>query len=171
MIKLNIDHNLVRLQQNFIKFSDMIKDMSPAFKLFIPEFQKSRVGWIYAGRDVDGKRFTPLSKKYAVRKKMLYGSQPILIASGKLINAVRGNEGWKQKITKDSLSMEIDLPYASYHQDGTNRMPQRAYFLTKQGTLNKMDYAQLLQAMEGQIEDASKAMLNESLLQLAGINK
>lgn len=159
--------NILRLHENFIRWTDKLGDVRPAFNLFIPEFQRSRVGWIYAGRTVDGKRMQPLSPIYAVRKTLTYGNQPILIASGKLIRAIRGGEGWYQKVEKKSLTMGINLPHASYHQDGTSRMPQRNYFLTADGTLNKMDYAQLLQAMEGQIDKYTEAMLNQSILELA----
>ena len=166
MIKLNIDHNLLRLQQNFIKFASVVMDLKPAFKKFVPEFQKSRVGWIYAGRDVDGQKHKPLNRLYRIRKQKLYGNQPILIASGKLIRAVRGGSGWIEKVEKKSLTMGIDLPYASYHQDGTRKMSQRAYFLTKKGTLNKMDYAQLIQAVEGEIDGNIEAILNQSIAQM-----
>jgi len=167
MYSIFLNNNIVRLQSNFIKWADEIGDMSDAYKKFVPQFQKSRVGWIYAGRDVDGKKHAPLTPRYAIIKDMMYGSQPILIASGKMIRAIRGGEGWKQRITKDSLFMEIDLPYASYHQDGTSKMAQRSYFLTKYGTLNKMDYAQLMQAMEGQINEITEARLNQTIVELA----
>jgi hypothetical protein len=161
-MKVFLENNIARLQQNFIYWSDQIADLRPAFKLFIPEFQNSRYGWILAGRTVDGVRFSPLTPRYSIVKNKIWGRKPILVASGKLLNAVRGGGGWTQSMTKKELTMGINLPYASYHQDGTSKMAQRNYFLTKSGTLNKMDYAQLLQAMEGQIEDATKVILNEA---------
>lgn len=167
MYEVFLDTNILRLQSNFIKWADEIGDMSDAYKTFVPSFQRSREGWIYAGRTVDGKKFAPLSPRYAITKNLLYGNQPILIASGKMINAIRGHQGWKQRITKDNLFMEIDLPYASYHQDGTSKMPQRNYFLTKNGTLNKMDYAQLMQAMEGRINEVTEARLNQTIVEMA----
>ncbi len=169
MPQIFLNSNILRLHMNFIKFAEIVGDVSPAYKRFIPEFQKSREGWIYAGRDVDGKRFTPLSPRYRKRKEAIYGSQPIMIASGVLINAIRGGQGWSQKITSKSLHMEIDLPYASVHQGGylKRNIPQRAYFLTKNGTLNKMDYAQLIQSIEGEIEETTKAVFNKSIVEMA----
>lgn len=152
--------NILRVHQNFLRWADEVGDLTSAFTKFVPEFQRTRVGWIYAGRTVDGKRFASLSPKYKAYKMRKYGNQPILIASGTLINAIRGGQGWKQHISPKELEMEINLPYASIHQDGGARMPRRNYFLTREGTLNKMDYAQLLQAIEGEIEETTKTMLN-----------
>lgn len=154
--------NISRLHTNWVLWVEKIGDVSKAFKIFIPEFQRSRVGWIYAGRTVEGIRFKPLVPWYREAKKAKYGNQPIMIASGALIGAIRGGEGWVQKIGAKELTLGIDLPYAGTHQfgDPERKIPQRNYFLTKEGTLTKMDYAQLLQAMEGQINDSIKAQLN-----------
>lgn len=162
-----IKTNILRLQENFAKWMSAIEDNSKAFEMFVPQFQNSRVGWIYAGRTVDGVRMAKLSPKYKKAKEKKYGTQPILIASGDLIKAIRGGSGWEQVIEPKSLEMGIDLDYASYHQDGTAKMPQRNYFLTRDGTLNKMDYAQLLQAMEGKINADTEAILNQTITEMA----
>jgi len=166
MTEFNVQTNLLRVQQNFIRWSEKIEDLSPAFEMFIPQFQKSREGWILAGRNVEGKQHPALTERYAVRKQQLYGNRPILVASGKLLGAIRGGSGWKQRVTKKSLTMEIDLPYASYPQDMT-RGKQRNYWLTKNGTLTMMDYAQLIQALEGSIDIQTEAILNKSIIDLA----
>lgn len=170
MQELYIQSNISRLEQNFIRWSEKVKDMSPAFYKFIPQFQKSRGGWIKAQRTVDGESYSPLSPKYSIRKQRIYGNKPILIATGKLYYAVTGNSkfgaGWRQEVKPKSLYMEVNLPYASYPQDMT-RGKQRNYFLTKNGTLTKMDFAQLIQALEGNIDIQTEAILNESLITLA----
>jgi hypothetical protein len=157
MVKIKIDSNLLRVQALFSYWISEVSDNSKAFKAFIPEFQKTRVALIGAGRAVDGAKFQRLSPEYAARKKRKYGSKPILVATGKLLGAVAGGSGWRQWVGKKSMTLKVDIPYASYHQEGTQRMPQRNFFLTKDGTLTKMDYAQLLQAMSGNIDDAIKA--------------
>jgi len=160
--KIFIKTNILRLHENFVWWTDQIGDMTSAFEKFIPEFQKQREGWIYAGRNVDGKRFPQLSPKYKAWKSRKFGNQKILILHGFLINAIRGGSGWGQKVGKKELEMSIDLPYATTHEfgDPARKIPQRNYFLTKDGTLNKMDYAQLMQAMEGKIDEDIKARLN-----------
>jgi hypothetical protein len=165
-MQIFLDSNLARLQSNFIQWVDKIADMRPAYKKFIPEFQQTRIGWNKAQRTVDGNRYESLSPKYAVQKNRVYGKKPILIRTGALMKAVAGGDGWIQRIGKKDLILGIDLPYASYPQDVTHGK-QRNYFLTKNNTLSKIDYAQLLQAMEGNIEDLSKAMLNESIINLS----
>jgi hypothetical protein len=90
------------------------------------------------------------------------------------LKAIVGGPGWTQAIGMKSLRLGLTLDYASYLQDGTHlkdgtcKMPQRNFWMTTKDTLTKMDYAQLLQAMEGQIDVYSKAMLNKSLATLAG---
>lgn len=162
-----VQTNLLRLQQNFARWSEKVGDLEPAFKLFIPQFQKSRTGWIMAGRSVEGQRHAALSPAYKLQKDRLYGPRPILVASGRMLNAIKGGEGWKQRVTSKELEIIIDVNYASYHQDGTRKMAQRNYFLTKNGTLTMMDYAQLIQAMEGQIDIQTEAILNQSLADMA----
>jgi hypothetical protein len=167
-MQIFLDSNITRLQQNFVEWVNKLGDMRPAFKLFIPEFRESREGWISAGRTVDGLRFVPLSPLYADAKMKKYGRRPILVASGRLLKAIVGGPGWTQAIGMKSLELGLTLDYASYLQDGTRKMPQRNFWITTKGTLTKMDYAQLLQAMEGQIDVYSKTILNKSLATLAG---
>jgi len=173
-MQIFLDSNITRLQQNYMEWVDKLGDMRPAFKLFIPEFKESREGWIRSGRTVDGLKFAPLSPLYADAKMRKYGRRLILVASGRLLKATQGGPGWKQAIGMKSLELGLTLNYASYLQDGTTlkdgttKMPQRNFWITKNGTLTKMDYAQLLQAMEGQIDILSKSMLNKSLATLAG---
>jgi hypothetical protein len=161
MIEKELGKNFVRLHSNFLKWAEKTRDLSKAFKLFIPQFQRSRVGWISAGRNVEGGRHQKLSEPYRTIKRKKLGVKPILVASEDLINAIQGGAGWRQKVSPKELVMEIDLPYASVHQDGSRdgRTPQRNYFLTKDGTMNKMDYAQLIQAIEGQIQKETEAIL------------
>lgn len=170
MTELFIQSNITRLEQNFIRWSEKVPDMTDAFNKFIPQFQKTRGAWIKAGRTVDGDRYAPLTERYKIRKQKLYGNKPILIASGRLYNAVTGNSkmgmGWRQEVKPKSLEIEINLPYASYPQDMT-RGKQRNYFLTKRGTLTMIDFAQLIQALEGNIDIQTEAILNQSLIDLA----
>jgi hypothetical protein len=156
-----------RMHNTFHKWSEEIGDISKAFEKFVPYFQESREGWLLAGRTVDGKRFAPLSPLYAARKLRKYGPKPILVASGKMLAALKGGPGWSHKISAKELQIDLDIPYASYHQDGTSKMPQRNFFMTKEGTLNKLDYAQLLQLIEGQMDRSTEAIVNKSLADIA----
>lgn len=161
-----IKHNLLRLQENFGKWLRTIPDSTDAFERFIPEFQKSREGWILSGRTVDGIRFAPLSPKYKAWKDRHYPGRPILIRTGRLLSAVTGGPGWFHRSMPKELRIYITVPYSSYLQDGTSKMPQRNFFLSKDGTLVKGDYAKLLQAMEGKIQESVETILNKNIIQL-----
>jgi len=156
--KTTAEEAFSRMHNTFHKWSDEIGDISKAFEKFVPYFQESREAWIMSGRTVDGKKFAPLSPSYKARKIKKWGRKPILVASGRMLGALTGGPGWKHKISKKELRIDLDIPYASYHQEGTPKMPQRNFFMTKEGTLNKLDYAQLLQLIEGEMEQSTKAM-------------
>jgi len=166
--KRTAEETFTRLHNTFHKWSEDIGDISKALEAFVPYFQESREGWILAGRTIDGKKFAPLSSPYKERKLKKWGPKPILVASGRMLGAVKGGPGWKHKVTAKELQIELDIPYASYHQYGTSKMAQRNFFMTKDGTLNKLDYAQLLQLIEGGIEKSTDARINKGLSDMAG---
>lgn len=56
--------------------------------------------------DVDGKPFTRLDRNYAARKIRQFGSKPILVASGEMINA----KHLKKKATRNEGVIEYKAP-------------------------------------------------------------
>lgn len=71
--------------------------------------------------------WAPLSPDYAAQKALRYGSQPILVASGRMMRSLTtpGAGSINRKIGRDSLEFGTSVPYAIFHQKGTSRMPQR----------------------------------------------
>jgi len=71
--------------------------------------------------------WAPLSERYAADKAKKYGSRPILQASGALIGSlVGGGGGHIERVQgNDTLEFGSSIPYGTYHQTGTSRMPQR----------------------------------------------
>lgn len=168
-MRLFLTHNFMRLEENFIKFKANVDDLGPAFLKFIPEFQRTREGWIMAQRTLNANKYPALSPVYETLKTKEWGPKPILVRSGALIAAVRGGDGWYQKINEKYMSVGINLPYASFHQDGTRKIPRRNYFLTRDGNLTKVDYAQLIQAVEGKIDEDIQSILNKSSIDIAKV--
>lgn len=67
-----------------------------------------------------GEKWARLSYPYSYYKSKKWGSAGVLIASGKM------RSGWKLYTAADNLVVKIeDAPYATYHQEGTEKMPQR----------------------------------------------
>jgi phage gpG-like protein len=67
--------------------------------------------------DYRGHTYKPLTK----------GNTKILIDKGHMINAMKVTE-----VSEHSITIEVDTPYAEYHQDGTAYIPARP-FLPKDG--------------------------------------
>lgn len=77
-------------------------------------------------------KWKPLNKKYVEFKRKKFGWTSILIASGKLFEAVttKGAEGNIFRIGKLALELGVNLPVNGWnlgllHQLGTDRMPAR----------------------------------------------
>ena len=69
-------------------------------------------------------RWTPLSARYAEEKRKKYGSRPILVASGRLIESYhRGGT-----VSGNTLFYGSDVAYAKYHQspEARKKLPRRA---------------------------------------------
>lgn len=76
--------------------------------------------------------WAPLSVSYAKWKQAHFPGRPILVRTGALKDALTGDEATpfaKRQVSGNSLSFGTSgLPYASFHQTGTGRMPARPEF-------------------------------------------
>lgn len=73
-----------------------------------------------------GDKWKPLSPAYAKAKLRRYGAKPILQATGDLYASLTGETGDTfYQTTKTSIEIGTTLPYARYHQHGTDKMPAR----------------------------------------------
>lgn len=72
-------------------------------------------------------KWEPLSVPYAARKTKKWGSVPILQASGRLYKSLtqRGGPDAVYETAPQEMTIGTKVPYAGYHQTGTNRMQQR----------------------------------------------
>tara|TARA_Y100000310_G_scaffold333905_2_gene412439 strand:+ start:12902 stop:13381 length:480 start_codon:yes stop_codon:yes gene_type:complete len=69
----------------------------------------------------------PLSPRYAAQKRAKWGQRPLLVASGEMRESLtqRGGRHIERRPLADVLEFGSRVPYAIYHQMGTQRMPQR----------------------------------------------
>ena len=74
--------------------------------------------------------WAPLSPDYAAQKDLKWGPQPILVASGQLLNSltIQGSPGHIEFIGPDRLRIGSTVEYLRYHQSTTPRtvLPRRA---------------------------------------------
>lgn len=74
--------------------------------------------------------WAPLSVSYAKWKQAHFPGQPTLVRTGALRAALTGpGAGARRDVSGDTLSFgTVGIPYASFHQTGTGRMPARPEF-------------------------------------------
>lgn len=93
--------------------------------------ENSIVGGVMTDKtDVDGKSFTALTRQYAARKTRRFGSKPILVASGKMLE----RKNFKKQATRKEGVIEYKAPRkvmtrALTHQEPiTSGLPQRKWW-------------------------------------------
>ena len=74
-----------------------------------------------------GEPWAPLSSRYSAYKLSRWGQQPILVASRAMRESLTdpGGSHIERRPERDTLEFGTRVPYAVYHQTGTERMPQR----------------------------------------------
>jgi phage gpG-like protein len=72
-----------------------------------------------------GAAWSPLSPPYARWKAKNYPGKPILQRTGKLMESMTQRPFGIDEITDKSMTIGTDVPYAQYHQRGTEHMPAR----------------------------------------------
>lgn len=74
--------------------------------------------------------WAPLSVSYSAWKKAHYPGKPTLVRTGALKAALTGpGPGARRDVSGDTLSFgTTGIPYASFHQTGTGKMPARPEF-------------------------------------------
>jgi phage gpG-like protein len=72
-------------------------------------------------------KWKPLATAYAVRKQKVWGSVPILQASGKLYRSLtqKGAPDSVFETSKMEMAIGSSVEYGGYHQRGTSRIPRR----------------------------------------------
>lgn len=135
------------------------------FPRLLPILEAEVLGQFQAeGRGPVSGGWAPLSLAYAEAKRLVYGEQPILVATGKLRAALTSASSpfAVREYTDTAMAFGTDgVPYASFHQMGTAKMPARPEFdLTA-------DFEKLMvQAGQLGLVDAIRAADKEGLLEV-----
>lgn len=109
-------------QRKVAQLQLFLQDLRTFWPLLVPVF----VGWMGAQFSTEGgwggQTWAPLSPNYAAWKSVHFPGRSILIRDGDLRRAASEP---RREVTPTTLSLWIDDPVATYHQDGTDRMPAR----------------------------------------------
>ena len=71
----------------------------------------------------------PLHPDTYRQKVRNFGTQPTLVANGRLMSKVTKRPFGYENIGKKSMSVGTKLPYAKYHRTGTRYMPKREFMV------------------------------------------
>ena len=122
--------NLTGIKEWQALTQDMIaraQDLSPVFEVMHEAWVTEMIEQFNTeGAYYDGEKWEALNPEYAKRKLKKYGPLPILIRTGRLIKSFIGEGGEHVKIIRpDYAEFGSSVPYAQWHQKGTDKMPQR----------------------------------------------
>lgn len=107
-------------QRKIIAATRVVEDLRFAFSEISRDWFKSNITQF----SLKGSgQYPPLSPAYAERKARLFGSKPILVATGKLRDSVTGgtNKDSINRIGKQSLVVGTKVEYGIYHQSDKPR--------------------------------------------------
>lgn len=104
-----------------------VQDMRPFWPAFQDAFFRAEQDQ-FSSQGGAGRRgaWVHLSPAYAAWKASVVGSKPILQFSGKMVQSLTGSGGQTiYEAEPQTLVLGSAVPYAAYHQTGTETMPQR----------------------------------------------
>lgn len=124
-VKVTVDS---RSAQN--RFRGMIRRMQsfkPVFRWAFKEIQAAHAANFATNGAVDGSPWKPLDPQYAAWKIENYGANGILVRTGELRSSltIDNARGAIREIRRQSATFGTDIPYAKFHQRGTQNMPER----------------------------------------------
>lgn len=92
-----------------------------------------------------GAAWSPLSPPYAKWKQKHYPGKPILQLTGRLMASMVDRPFGVDEVTDKGFVIGTDVPYAHFHQQGTDHMPARPIIGPPPRNDSKM-FAKILQA-------------------------
>jgi len=113
-----LNRTLARVTEDVSDLTDAWEEMADSLlaaeqKQFSSEGSYASGGW------------SPLSPKYAAWKARHYPGQPILVATGALSASLTQRPFGVESIEPHSMAIGSDNEVGGYHQNGTDKMPQR----------------------------------------------
>lgn len=157
MIQITFDMGGVEVvKQQFATYGADVSDLTPAWTEIADDVQAQFALNMASEGAVFGHGWAPLQPNtIAERVRKGYGAGPILWRTGELGQSLSGDGGMAIKeVTPTSMTVGTSVPYATYHQTGTKKMPQRkiiglSFAARSQVVRVLADYIRLLAAKAG----------------------
>lgn len=108
------------IRQTLVEHNLVLRDLRPIWKRFIPYIRRRHKRTFESQTSPFGQAWPPLSEPYATRKRALYGSKPILVATGTLMKAASRKGAAGQIFTMEPQAMTFGVAlgkvYPAVHQ-------------------------------------------------------
>jgi hypothetical protein len=146
-----------RTKKTFIELARRIDDMTPVWEDFADYYKNDlmKTSWGSKGALMEGSRWAPLTAQYRKWKAKSGGSKELMKLSGKMFTAATGGSGWKDNISKKSLTMGIhgeEYYYWVQHRQTNGRF----YFYTPDEDLPKRAWVKLVELTDKYLEGAEQ---------------
>lgn len=123
MFKVGGDTQLAR---GFSRFGDSVKDLRGAFREIVKDFRDGEARQFETEGAYGSGGWEPLAESTLVHKSQEGFPMAIMVRTGRLKESLVGKAGGTiEELRPLSLRLGTSVPYAGYHQDGTDAMPQR----------------------------------------------
>ncbi len=118
----------VEMDRGLARFTEGVADWRPIWNVFADTFYSYiKAQFASEGAEALGSKWAQLSDAYAAWKAVHYPGKPILERTGRLLASLSSSKGagavYEPK--PKSLTIGSTVPYAIFHQKGTEKMPQR----------------------------------------------
>jgi phage gpG-like protein len=124
MIAFTYADNSEAVDKTLENFQAALADEAPALQAIADDFREMIAQQFSSEGRAEGTPWPPLAPATLRRKR---AGAPILFRTGALLESLRGPSGANhvEEIDASSLTLGSRLPYAMFHQLGTQRMPAR----------------------------------------------
>lgn len=114
-----------QLNRTLTRFTDRINDARPAFDKIADRIAAGERRQFASQGGYGSGGWAPLAPRYRAWKMRHYPGKPILQRTGALMESLTRRPFGIERINPQSMTVGTGLPYSTFHQHGTSRMPRR----------------------------------------------
>lgn len=141
-VRVDVECRIEKVQNLVADIQDRCTDARPVFRWAHQELKKTfSDNFTTQGLPVGG--WAPLSAEYASWKATRFPGAPPMVQTGRLFRSIADlSDPQVNEINKLSATFGTGVPYAKFHQYGTEKMPKREIVFIHQKFAN--DFAEKL---------------------------
>lgn len=134
------------------RFRDRMETMAPVWESMAMDTRVNIFGRTFSQQGLDGAPWAALSPRYAAYKTRRRPGAPIMVFDGDLRDSMTTPRGGIMESWDKGFTVGTDVPYATYHQNGTPNMPARPLI----GGMQRADQRRLVKIMQRYIVEGTR---------------